>query len=450
MGRTNTTRRGPLPAPKVRADDPNLTRYAGLVPVIRFMTGVLRLPQALAEVADPTKGERIYKVHLVFFAFLVGALAGTWRLAHLEWLRGDAVVEKFLRLPAWPVRQVFSRVLAGLSDAALKRLSDLVTVMGLRPLEGAKDITIDLDSSVIVSFGEQEGALFGYCGKGRNRRRHHPLVASVAGPRTVIHADYRDGTAIKETETIAFLAETLRRVTAALGPVRVLLRADSGFWSRAVGDWLLARELPFVLAMPLHPGLKLLIHTTAFRALEDDPDVEVAEIRGGLLNLDERLRIAVIRRRVHDPKAPPQGKVIANDPHWRYQAIITARAEKPEEIWRLYNGRADCERVFKVAKHALGMSRLIGQKLNANHGAFLLRLLAYNADILFQLDAEEKAKEASRKTVRLGLLARQRRFYNTAGRLLCASGQWLLRVAQNERVEALFGFYAPDLAAADP
>ena len=49
------------------------------------------------------------------------------------------------------------------------------------------------------------------------------------------------------------------------------------------------------------------IRCAAFRALDDDMDVEVAEIGGERLNLDKRLRIAVIRRRVHDPKAPPEG-----------------------------------------------------------------------------------------------------------------------------------------------
>ena len=96
------------------------------------------------------------------------------------------------------------------------------------------------------------------------------------------------------------------------------------------------------------------------------------------------------------------------------------------------------------------MSRLVGQRFNANHGAFLLRLLAYSADILFHLDAEDKAREAKRASVRPGLLARQLRFYNTAGRLLCASGRWLLRVAENERVGALFAFYGPDLVPGDP
>ena len=93
------------------------------------------------------------------------------------------------RLAHWPVRKVFAAALGGLSDKAAERLGRLVTTLGLAPMQGARQVTVDLDSSVIVSFGEQEGAVFGYCGKGRNRRRHHPLVASVQGARTVVHAD---------------------------------------------------------------------------------------------------------------------------------------------------------------------------------------------------------------------------------------------------------------------
>src|SRR5690349_22000906 len=144
MGRSNTTRRGPLPAPEVRADDPNLTRFAGLVPVIRFASHHLELPARLLDVVDPTRGERKYKVHLVLFAFLVSALAGVCRLTHLEWLRGDAVIEKFLCLPSWPVRKVFSGALASISDRGLKRLSELVTATGLWSLTGQRTVTVDL------------------------------------------------------------------------------------------------------------------------------------------------------------------------------------------------------------------------------------------------------------------------------------------------------------------
>ena len=112
MGRRNTTRRGPLPTPRVRADDSSLTRFAGLVPLARFANEALELPALLREAAPTPGRRRVYPVHLVLYAFVMGALLGVQRLAHLDWLRGDAVVLKFLRLPSWPVRKVFSKALS--------------------------------------------------------------------------------------------------------------------------------------------------------------------------------------------------------------------------------------------------------------------------------------------------------------------------------------------------
>lgn len=152
------------------------------MPFIQFAGEKLHLVRALGEVVGSPSGKRKHLVHLVLFAFVVGALAGMARIAHLEWLRDDAVMLKFVRLAHWPVRKVFAAALGGLSDKAAERLGRLVMALGLAPLQGA---------------------------------------------RTVVHADYRDGTAIKETETISFLTETVARVRAALGPVELPLRADS-------------------------------------------------------------------------------------------------------------------------------------------------------------------------------------------------------------------------------
>jgi len=102
VGRSNTTRRGPLPTPEVRTDDETLTRFAGAIPLIKFLNEVLGIPQWLATVVDYQGRKRKYAIHHVLFAFLVGALRGVERMAHLEWPRGDAVLVKFLRLPSWP------------------------------------------------------------------------------------------------------------------------------------------------------------------------------------------------------------------------------------------------------------------------------------------------------------------------------------------------------------
>ena len=143
-------------------------------------------------------------MHLVLYAFVIAALLGIERLAHLDWLQGDSVILKFLRLPAWPVRKVFSKALAEVDDESLVRLQDLLTDLGLLRLQGQRSVVADFDSSVIVAFGKQEGAVFGYCGRGRNRRRYYPLVASVANGRTVFHAKYRDGSAIDADKNVSF------------------------------------------------------------------------------------------------------------------------------------------------------------------------------------------------------------------------------------------------------
>jgi hypothetical protein len=447
VGRPNTTRRGPLPAPCVRADDSSLTRFAGLVPLARFANEVVELPALLRE-AVPTPGRRrIYAVHLVLYAFVMGALLGVQRLAHLDWLRGDAVVLKFLRLPSWPVRKVFSRALGGVSDSALERLQDLLTELGLRGVAGQPAVVADFDSSALVAFGQQEGALFGYSGRGRNRRRHHPLVASVADGRTVFHMKYRDGSAFDSDQVIDFFAESLCRLRKRLPKATVTYRADSGFWSAKVGDWLLDQHLSFFFALRMHSGVKLMLPTVRFRPVEEaDDDLQVGTLDGKALGMDERLRVTVIRRRVHDPKAPPPGKVITTSPEWRYQAILTNEADwEPLDVWRFYNDRGDCERVFKTAKQGLGLSWLVAHGLRANTVAFLLRLVAFNVDQLFQAEAARRASEQGRADRCCGLVYRQIRFFNSAGRLLREHGRWVLRISDNERLRRLWSFYAPEL-----
>lgn len=444
MGRSNTSLRGRLPWPKVRVDDGTLTRFAGLIPVIRYMTEVLEIPQRLVLVVGPAGRRRKYAVHHVLFAFLAASLTGIEKLTHLEWLRNDAVIEKFLRLPGWPVRKVFSRALAGLTEEAVQRLADLVGAVGLWTLD-EDSVVVDADSTTLACYGEQEGAIHGYCSRGRNRRRHEPYVASVASSRAVIKASYRDGSKATAEEEVDFVRSALAQVLSVRPNASIIFRADSGFSTKAMLRWLLEEGVPFALSYPMRAGLKLMLVIAEWKALEGDDDIEAASLAGSLVGLDERLTIAAIRRRVHDPKHPPQGKTIDHSPGWRYQAVVTSEDWEPADVWRFYNGRADCERIFKVGKQALGLSWLVGHSFVANTVAFLLRLLAYNADVHYQLDVERQARLEDRPVVVMGLQARQIRFYNAAGRLLREANRWVLRLSDNRRVEALWRFYAPEL-----
>ena len=446
--RRQTSFRGPLPRPAVRADDPTLTSHAGLLPVISFMSQQLDLVTRLREIVGWVGRERIHPIHLVLLAFVVGALAGVERMAHLdEALRGDPVLVKFLRLAYWPVRKVFAVALATLNDRARDALVDLVSELGLHTLPaGTKSVVVDIDSTALVDNGEAEGSKFGYCGKGRRRRRHFPLVASVAEGRAIVLAKYRDGSNITTEEMIAFLEDLIARLRAHLGPdCKITIRGDAGIWCPALGNWLRQQGVPFVMAKPLSAGVKLHLHALAFEPLDEDGDIEFGLLPGQLVGIGAAFRVAIIRRQVHNPAAPPQGKVVDGHPHWRYQAIVSDQEWSPPDLWRFYNGRADCERVFRIGKQALALGHLVSRGFRANEIAFLLRTLAFNIDIEFQAHCERRACEASRPVRRVGLEWRQPRFYRTAGRLLREEGRWVLRVPDNHLLADLWAFYAPDL-----
>lgn len=451
MGRSNRTRRGPLARPEVRPDETTLTRFAGMIPLIGFLTGNLQLASQLhaAIGEDPARGRRTHGVHLVLFAFVVGALAGVERLAHLEWLRDDFVLLKYLRLDSWPVRKVFTAALEAVSDAGVRGIEALVARVGLSSVHNVDSAVIDFDNTAIVSFGEAEGAKFGYCGKGRRRRRHYPIVASIAETRAVVMAAYRDGSEMTVDDYIEFFGAAIRRVRTHLSGTLPAVRGDSGFWSPRLAQYLLDEGVSFTFALPLYSGIKLMLMKADFAALTDDEDIEFAALDSEALGLGcAGLRVVVVRRRVHDEKAPPQGKIITWSPEWRYQAIITSNTgwDAPD-IWRFYNYRAECERVFRIGKQALGLANLVGHSFRANRVAFLLRLLAYNADLRFHQHTEEQARAAGRPTRVVGLEWRQKRFYLSPGRLLREHSRWVLRTPINRCLTDLWAFYAPDLIA---
>ena len=89
----------------------------------------------------------------MLFAFIVAALVGTERLAHLDWLGDDVVLLKFLRLTSWPVRKVFSVALAGLSDAGVVRLEQLVADVARRTLRVTDSVVVDIDNTAVIDHG---------------------------------------------------------------------------------------------------------------------------------------------------------------------------------------------------------------------------------------------------------------------------------------------------------
>ncbi len=90
-------------------------------------------------------------------------------------------------------------------------------------------LTIDLDSSVITRYGNQEGAKKGYNPNKKGRNSHHPLMASIDQTKMVANAWMRSGNTSDLNNYTHFLDETF---DIALKDKKIgLISADSGFYS---------------------------------------------------------------------------------------------------------------------------------------------------------------------------------------------------------------------------
>src|SRR4051794_23893892 len=163
----------------------------------------------------------------VLYAMVLGAdsiddcgvlRAGRTRRLLGGWLPAPSTLGTFFR--AFTFRHV--RQLDALLGQALER----AWKAGAGPGDGR--LVIDVDSFVGEVCGRlKEGAAYGYT----KLLGYHPILATRADTREVLHIRLRKGSANSQKGMLRFTEELIARVARAGADGVKLLRADSGFWN---------------------------------------------------------------------------------------------------------------------------------------------------------------------------------------------------------------------------
>ena len=182
-----------------------------------------------------------------------------------------------------------------------------------------------------------------------------------------------------------------------------LVRADSGFVDKKLFEVLENKGIGYVMARALAPNIKALCR-------HDDEHWEPTEIGG--VEVQEcdwqrpGQRLILIRQRIAErPEAG--GKLLFDLPGYRYQALITnlPRPRSALEVWRTYNGRADCENRIKEVGAQFGIRGICCRKFFSTEAAHQLAIAAYNLCVLFQRELG-MAQKVELRTLRMHLFTR--------------------------------------------
>lgn len=265
-----------------------------------------------------------------------------------------------------------------------------------------RTITLDLDSSVVTRFGEQEGAVIGYSRQKFGKPSHRPLFAFVADWRMVLHAWLRPGNTDDLNGTQNFVEEAL----ALLGERHTvgLIRADAGFYGRQFVGALESSSIDYIVSAKLTGRLRHRIaDEKQWLSVERDA-IDVAEFPYQGLRWSKPRRMIVVRQRIaRKPEA--LGRVMIEVPGYKFSCFITTLKLAPVEVWRLYNGRGDSENRIAELKGEFGLNGFCLDPFYATEAAFRSVMLAYNLMSLFRQALLQAPKAVRLSTMRFQCFA---------------------------------------------
>jgi hypothetical protein len=378
-----------------------LTHYGGVYLLHRFLTRI-GFKHALAQAIRLVQRNNRYSVGEMFLAVLYPMILGLERIETTQLLRQNGVFQYLTGLPRYPEATTLRRFLLRVAPAGLPRLRalhDRVLRRMMSQPQRPSRLIFDVDSTVLVVYGKQEGARIGYNPIKRGRPSYHPLLCFEGQSKDFWHGELRTGDAHTATGTCDLLAACFAKIPA--GVRLVIVRADKGFYGHTLVEWLAGRRARFVivarLTAPIKRKLPHLRYTSPRRG------IEVAEFRYQPTHWPRLYRFVVVRRL--QPEEPTDQLTLFKLGRYHYQVLVTNLPLRPLNLWRFYNDRAGVELLIKQLKGDYAMGNIPTRHFFANETYFHLLLLAYNLVNWFRrLCLPDEFQRATLQTLRNKIL----------------------------------------------
>ena len=363
---------------QIRYSDKSVSPWGGMRLLKEFIdrSGIFA---KLEELDLPRPGSNAgYSPVEILQGFWLGLFVGASRYVHLEWLRGDETLKEIFCFKRFPSQSTYSRFFHKFNQARNHRVFPRLQQWFFSTVD-VGPLSVDLDSSVLTRYGEQEGAVVGYNPSKPGRASHHPIMAFVSETRMVANAWMRPGNTAALSSIERFLEETFDEVLKEQ-PIG-LVRADSGFYSQRFLNWLEKRNYSYIVSVRFYENLKYLVGGLS-QWSPVAPGLEVCSITyrpsGG-----KKRRYVIVRKALKNfPKAA--GKRLFDDPAYRYSLFVSNLTLPAIEIFRLYNGRADAENRIKELKYDFGADHFCLKDFFATEASFRFSMVAYNLLALFR------------------------------------------------------------------
>lgn len=359
----------------------------------------------LCAVLPTQNSNRGHGVATLLESFITSIWCGANRFLHTEVTRADHALAQIFDWKTVPGQDAYKRYFNKFDQVKNQEVSHHFFKWIFQSLS-INYFTLDIDSTIMTRYGEQEGAKKGYNPIKRGRNSHHPIIAFVNDVRMVANFWLRSGNASSANNFVAFLENTL----ANFGDKKVgLVRIDSGFFQKEILDYLEQKQLNYIVAAKFtHPIQRLIDKQEAWLRVDDG--IEICDKTYQANNWEQARRIVIVRQKL-DEKPNVPGKQLSlfeeDEIHknYRYSAYVTNQEYGAVDVWRNYRARGDAENRIKELKADFGADSFNLKEFFPTEAALIFVMIAYNLMAIFKLFVLQEKTQKTLATLRYKVFA---------------------------------------------
>ena len=343
---------------------------------------------------------RGYKTSTIIEGFMTSIWCGANRFLHTEVTRHDSALRKIFNWKNTPGQDTYKRFFSKFTQPINQKVSDYFYSWIFDNIK-FDNFTLDVDSSVMTRYGEQEGAKKGYNPSKRGRPSHHPLIAFIADVKLVANMWLRSGDCSSANNFLSFLEDTLSKLK---NKTISLVRLDSGFFQSDILNYLEEKVMDYIVAVKFTRPVQRMIQASSNWIILD-AGIEICEQMYQSDSWEKPRRIVIVRQKIKDrPQATgKQLKLFAEEEiyrNYRYSAYVTNMKLSTAEVWRLYRGRGDAENRIKELKYDFGFDSFNLKDFFATEAALIFAMIAYNLMSLFRMFVLQEKTQKTLSTLR--------------------------------------------------
>ena len=336
---------------------------------------------------------------------MVSVWCGANRFEHLEVSRFDQVLRKIFGFKKMASHRAYMRYFNKFTIAINQKVFTQVSTWFFQQVK-LDNYTLDVDSTVLTRYGNQQGAKRGYNPNKRGRSSHHPLLAFVDDCKMIANFWLRSGDAYTTNNFLPFLEDTMERMS---GKRISLLRADSGFYGKDIFEFLENKSISYIIVARHYSTIQRKVAGIKDWWTQAD-GLQIAETTYQSDQWNKPRRLIVIRQQINKrPKATgKQLKLFKEEgiyQDYRYSCYITNLDLSAKMIWSMYRGRADCENRIKELKQDFGFDSFNLSDFAATEAALNFTIIAYNLMSLFKQAVLRADSLPQLKTLRYKIFA---------------------------------------------